>query len=74
MFGVHQTPHRMSEDSKKAREPVQVRNPALQQLDEMNSAEWAGDTPTDVAVNHDRYLAEAYAEPSVVNRLRRGIL
>ena len=50
----------MSEDSREAREPLE----ALRLIDEMNSAEWGDDTPTDVASNHDRYLAEAYAEPN----------
>jgi len=44
-----------------AGEILAERNPAMQLLDEMNSAEWAANTPTDVAVNHDRYLADAYA-------------
>jgi hypothetical protein len=51
-----------------AGEILSDRNPALLMLDEMNSAEWAGDTPTDVAVNHDHYLAEAYAEPKTKRR------
>ena len=57
----------MSEDTNKVQPPAQVLNPALQLLDEMNSAEWAEDTPTDAAVNHDRYLAESYTE---LNRKR----
>ena len=39
------------------------RNPAMQLLEEMNAAKWPANMPKDVAVNHDRYLAEAYVAP-----------
>ncbi len=42
-----------------AGEVLSDRNPAMQLLEEMNAADWPADTPTDVGVNHDRYLAEA---------------
>src|SRR5687768_3210017 len=38
-------------------------NPAIRLLDEMNAAEWPAGTPKDVAVSHDRYLAEVYLPP-----------
>ncbi len=43
-----------------AGEILSEQNPAMQLLDEMNSADWPKDMPTDIAVNHDRYLAEEY--------------
>jgi hypothetical protein len=46
-----------------AGEILSDRNPAMQLLEEMNSAEWSANTPTDLGLNHDRYLAEAYGEP-----------
>lgn len=42
-----------------AGEILSDRNPAMRLLEEMNAADWPADTPTDVGVNHDRYLAEA---------------
>ncbi len=46
-----------------AGEVLSDRNPAMQLLEEMNSAKWPDGTPTDAGVNHDRYLAEAYLPP-----------
>jgi hypothetical protein len=46
-----------------AGEILAERSPAMQLLEEMNAAEWPANMPTDVAVNHDRYLAEAYVAP-----------
>ena len=43
-----------------AGEILSEQNPAMQLLDEMNSAEWPKDMPTDIAVKHDRYLADEY--------------
>jgi len=50
----------MARKEKKA--SAAVKNPALKILDEMNSAEWPRDMPTDVAINHDLYLAEEYVD------------
>lgn len=38
------------------------RHPAMQMLEEMNAADWR-DTPRNTALEHDRYLAEAYVQP-----------
>ncbi len=46
-----------------AGEILAERSPAMQLLEEMNAAEWPANMPGDVAVNHDRYLAEAYVTP-----------
>jgi hypothetical protein len=51
-----------------AGEILAERSPAMQLLEEMNGAEWPASMPADVAVNHDRYLAEAYVAP----RRKRG--
>lgn len=47
-----------------AGEVLSDRNPAMQMLEEMNAAKWPKDTPDDLAINHDQYLAEAYAPTS----------
>ena len=51
-----------------AGEVLSDRNPAMQLLEEMNSAKWPGDTPSDAALDHDRYLAESYVEPTAKRR------
>jgi hypothetical protein len=43
-----------------AGEVLSDRSPAMQMLEEMNAAKWPSDTPSDLALNHDQYLAEAY--------------
>jgi hypothetical protein len=37
-------------------------NPILKLLHEFENADWPADVPTDLAVNHDKYLAELYAD------------
>jgi hypothetical protein len=51
-----------------AGEVLSDRNPAMQILEEMNAAKWPEGTPTDVALNHDKYLAEAYVPPKPKRR------
>src|SRR5512141_1862836 len=51
-----------------AGEVLADRNPAMQMLEEMNSAKWPSGAPRDVALNHDRYLAETYLEPAPKRR------
>ena len=53
-----------------AGEVLAEKHPALQLLREMNSAEWPADMPRDVAVTHDRQIAEA-AYPAPKRRRRR---
>jgi hypothetical protein len=51
-----------------AGEVLADQSPAMQMLEEMNAAKWPSDAPRDVAVNHDRYLAETYLEPAPKRR------
>jgi hypothetical protein len=51
-----------------AGEVLSDRNPAMQMLEEMNSAKWPHDTPSDLALNHDQYLAEAYVPTKTKRR------
>ena len=51
-----------------AGEVLSDRNPAMQLLEEMNAARWPADTPNDAALNHDRYLAGSYLEPTTKRR------
>jgi hypothetical protein len=51
-----------------AGEVLSDQNPAMQMLEEMNSATWPADTPSDAALEHDRYLAESYVEPTAKRR------
>lgn len=51
-----------------AGEVLSDQNPAMQMLEEMNSATWPADTPSDAALEHDRYLAESYLEPTAKGR------
>lgn len=37
-------------------------NPILKLLHEFENADWSADVPTDLAVNHDKHLAELYAD------------
>lgn len=53
-----------------AGELLAERNPVVALIDEMTSGKWAADTPSDVAVNHDQYLAIEYA-PSLRARKKR---
>lgn len=54
-----------------AGEVLADRNPALRLLQEMNSAEWPADMPDDVAIAHDRHLADAVS-PRPKAKRRRG--
>ena len=51
-----------------AGEVLSDRNPAMQMLEEMNAAPWSADTPSDAALNHDRFLAESYLAPAAKRR------
>jgi hypothetical protein len=51
-----------------AGEVLSDRNPAMQMLEEMNAAKWPQDTPSDLALNHDQYLADAYLPPKTRRR------
>lgn len=51
-----------------AGEVLSDRNPAMQLLEEMNSAHRPLDTPSDAALNHDKYLAGSYLEPPAKRR------
>lgn len=45
------------------------RSPAMRLLEEMNAATWAPDTPSDVSVHHDEYLA---GKPSAAAKRRKS--
>jgi hypothetical protein len=51
-----------------AGEILSDRNPAMQLLEEMNSADWPSDMPTDVARRHDEF---AYDVPTSRKRKKR---
>ena len=51
-----------------AGEVLSDRNPAMQILEKMNAAKWPPDAPRDVALNHDRYLADTYLESAPKRR------
>lgn len=51
-----------------AGEVLSDRNPAMQMLEEMNAAKWPKDLPSDLGVNHDKYLAEEYVSPKSKRR------
>ncbi|HVD59658.1 MAG TPA: hypothetical protein VNC11_02215 [Gemmatimonadaceae bacterium] len=53
-----------------AGEVLSDRSPAMQMLEEMNSAKWSPDAPRDMALNHDKYLADAYL-PQKTKRRRK---
>lgn len=51
-----------------AGEVLSDRSPAMQMLEEMNSAHWPPGTPSDAALKHDQYLAESYLGPTAKRR------